>query len=265
MKKNRIKRIRIFTIIILIFTIVLIPVFGRYVVKKIKYNLTNSKEIYFYSDKLQEKQAKYSVYFEGLSSYSLPINLFTKKNELVGLNYDLPYEITYLCSDNAVCRLNKTSGKISSQTNSDEIVATITPNTAVINENDEIELTITAKTTDGFKKELSAKFIFLVGRNEYNYQIDDKENSDFLTLGISNLDIVQKNVTVSIDSKKLLVDPMSNGLSDIESYEVAEDDKRIKKIKLVLKPNSTYNIRIFKIDRSKNYSKDNEVIKLDVK
>lgn len=187
---KNIKKYKVQQLIILILLIIclfsLISVFGRYVTNSFNNYYLRSKEFYFNSDKLQENNATYQINnWSGVDDYQITINMNSMENNLLYTSYDIDYEISYICSSNIICELNKQTGTIDSTTHTDFFTITVTPN-AVFNTNDRVWVEITAKSTTGYDKTIKATFTLIVGKENLTYEISDSENSPYLNLKITN-------------------------------------------------------------------------------
>ena len=132
-KNYNFKQIAILFILV-IFTISFVSVLARYVVKKISNFYTYSQEFYFDSDKLKEDNPVYQLEnWPGVDPYTITINMNSYGNNLLKTSYDIEYEISYVCSNNAICQISKQDNKgvISANTNTDFFNVIITPNTAL--------------------------------------------------------------------------------------------------------------------------------------
>ena len=94
-KKNVIKSLKIAIIIIIILLFIGIPVFGRYIYNSIKDAYLDSKEFYFTSDTLTVNSPTYSLTnWGGNDEYNFEINIYSQKNILNRVKYDLNYTLT---------------------------------------------------------------------------------------------------------------------------------------------------------------------------
>lgn len=188
-KQNRkIKKIKFisFIFILILLGISLVVVLGRYVTNSINNYIMESKEFYFYSDKLTQGGNDYQIdNWSGVEDYTITINMNSMANNLKKASYDIPYSISYNSSDNIICQLNKTQGIIYSSTNSDYFTLKIIPN-EIMENGDEAWVEIYVKSEAEYKKKLKAKFKFVVGKENVSYQIDDEQNSKYLELNITN-------------------------------------------------------------------------------
>lgn len=161
-------------------------VFGRYVTNSMNNYFLRSKEFYFFSDKLSEKRAIFQVdNWTGVDDHTIIINMNSRKNNIQVATYDIDYDITYTCSDNAICQLNKTSGTIAKEDNTDSFTVTITPNTQLkTGDKVIVEITATSKTT--YEKVLKGRFTLVVGQEQLSYQITDEPDSPYMDLRMTN-------------------------------------------------------------------------------
>lgn len=187
MKKRKLNKKKIYLILgIILFVITIGLTYGRYAYNGLKDFYLASKNFYFYSDKLTSNRAIYQIdNWSGVDSYQLTINLNNSKNNLVHANTDINYEISYICSSNALCSVSKTSDTLYEASITDYFTALITPNEALKN-NDEVWMEVTVKSTYPYKKTLSARFILKVGIPGISYAIDDVEGRPYFNLSVTN-------------------------------------------------------------------------------
>ncbi len=179
------KRIFIIFFIILAF----IPfgrTFSRYVSNKFNEFYTNSKEFYFNSDKLGLDNPVFSVEnWSGVDNYIITVNMNSRYNNILATSYDIDYDVSYTCSDNAICSLSKSTGVIYSSTNKDFFNLTVTPN-AQLKQGDKVAVEITATSKTAYKKILKGRFTLVVGKENLSYEIVDKVGSQYIELNITN-------------------------------------------------------------------------------
>lgn len=176
----------IIILIILICFVSVLTIFGRYIINNINNFFVRSKEFYFNSDKLKESQAVYQIdNWSGIDDYVITINMDSRKNNLEAATYDIGYNISYTCSNNAICQLSKTEGIIKASDNSDSFNLTITPNTQ-LEIGDKVEVEIQAESTAQYTKTLKGKFTLVVGKERLSYQITDEAQSPYMDLRLTN-------------------------------------------------------------------------------
>ncbi len=172
--------------VLVIFGVSLVSILARYVMNYVNNFYTSTKEFYFYSDKLKEDNPTYKVErWTGINKYTIPIKLTTAKNSLEKVAYDMDYQITYSCSSNITCQLTKTSGTIYATSNEENITLTVTPNSS-LDIGDEAVINITATTSVPYQKTIKARFILVVGENEYTYKIEDAVGQIYCDLIVTN-------------------------------------------------------------------------------
>ena len=295
MKKNKLKypKKQLFILVILlIFVISFVVVLARYITNNISDYFFRSKEFYFYSDKLENDTAIYQIdNWSGVDDYTITINMNSRLNNLKATSYDIGYNISYKCTDNAVCQISKESGTIYSNTNSDFFNLTITPNTQ-LNSGDKVVVEIQATSTTEYKKTLKGRFTLVVGKEDITYQITDKPNNPYMELSITNtlsyytvqqafdsysagdkidldtyLALSDTNkekcysalVTIDFDPNVVLID-MTN-----EAYREATDIQTttingvtyINRLTISVEAISSRNIRFYKTDASHDYTYPN--------
>ena len=163
-----------------------VVVFGRYVTNSINNFFLRSKEFYFNSDKLSENKSVFQIEnWSGVDDYTITVNMNSRKNNIQVASYDISYDITYTCSDNAICQLSKESGVISKDTNTDFFNLTITPNTQ-LETGDRVTVEIEARSTSYYKKTIKGKFTLVVGQENLTYQITDAPDEPYMNLRITN-------------------------------------------------------------------------------
>lgn len=293
-KIKKYKREQIIIIgLIIICLMSFISTLARYVTNSINNYYLKTKEFYFNSDKLQDKIASYQIdNWPGVDDYTITVNMNSRENNLLFTNYDIDYDISYICSNNIICQLNKQKGTISGETNTDFFTITITPN-ADLKINDRVWVEITAKSTIPYKKTLKGKFTLVIGKEKTSYEIQDKENSPYLNLKVTNtisyyqvqevfldykvgdklteeqyltLDENQKQkcysaiVRLEFDPKKTLLDMTNqeylNGY-DIETTNI-NGVNYIKAFKFKIDAISSANIKFYKVDINENYTYQGE-------
>ena len=192
MKKSIIKKYNLKQIIILfvlvVFAISFVSVLARYVLKRVNNFYTSSKEFYFDSDKLKEDNPVYQLEnWSGVDPYTITINMNSYGNNLLKTSYDIDYQISYSCSNNALCQISKqdNKGKISANTNSDFFNLVITPNTT-LKPGNVVSVTVEANTEEPYQKTLKARFYLIVGDDDFSYEITDNEGSQYLELRVTN-------------------------------------------------------------------------------
>lgn len=290
-QKFKIKQLFImFLIFCFVFSFVL--TFGKFISNNIYNFYLKSKEFYFNSDKLSEKGSVFEIdNWSGVDDYTIIINMNSIDNNLKSASYDIGYNVSYTCSNNAICQLSKTSGIIDASSNTDSFTLRITPNTQ-LNTGDKVVVEIEVASTGNYKKTLKGKFTLVVGQEKLTYQINDSAQSPYIELAFTNtltyytvkeafanysigekIDLdtylaLNENdkskcysaiVSIEFDPNDILLD-----LTD-EVYLQATDKKTksingnnyISGFSISIEPTSSTNIRFYKTDPSKDYSYPN--------
>lgn len=191
MKRIKVHRIPKFKKRILIVLIILLclPIsftLGRFVYNKVLDLYFTSKNFFFESDKLTVDGAVYSLdYWNGVDPYNVVINLNSFKNNKLKSNSDITYEINYTCSSEIICNTTKDKGTIYSDTNTDSLTITMTPN-STFKDGDSVVLKVEAKSLSPYEKTLSAEFELVVGKYGLSHEIVDNENDIYLEFKVTN-------------------------------------------------------------------------------
>lgn len=250
----------ILIVIIIIYVLSLTFISARYALKKVDTYLSSSKEFYFYSDKLSEKEKDYPINWSGTEECIIPINLYTKLNSLKTTSHDIKYKVEYeLLSSNAICKLSKEEGVVSAINNTDAFTISIAPN-GKIEENETIEVKVNVSTIDDFEKVLTAKFVIAINNDDVLYKIDDKNGRAYFNLIINNSSDEAQKVTLNFNPNDVIIDTTSNIFSSLNSYELLSGTRYINEITFTLEPRSNINVKFFKQDKSQNYTNDNNIL-----
>lgn len=290
--KNKKRQLFILGLIVLNL-ISFVIVFGRYITSTVNDFFVRSKEFYFYSDKLSEDDSVYQVdNWSGVEDYVITINMNSNNNNIEAVSYDIDYNISYKCSDNAICQLSKTEGTISSNTNSDFFNLTITPN-AQLNVGDKIVVEVEANATSPYKKTLKGKFTLVVGKEKLTYQIVDSAQDPYMQLSMTNtltfynveesfgtysvgdkIDIdtylnlsdaekgkcYSAKVNISFDPTQILFDVTNSVYSDATNITTTTINGKtyINGFTITIDAISSKEIRFYKTDVSKDYTYPNK-------
>ncbi|MGM9879247.1 MAG: hypothetical protein ACI31R_04410 [Bacilli bacterium] len=263
--------------------------FGRYIYNEIRNFYLASNNFYFNCDKLSEDLSRYQVdNWSGAESYSITFNMDSYDNNIKYASSDIDYDITYSCSSNVICDINKTSGVITKEKHTDSFDVIITPNTA-LNDGDEAWLEVETASVSPYEKTLSGRFVIKVGKMGVSYEIVDKVGSPYFDLNITNtldyyvvktafgdysvgnrLDIstymdlsdTEKNncasatITLDFDPNKVLLDMTNKNYLNSSSTTTTQIDgySYIKGITFKVDALSSEVVRFYKKDASMNYS-----------
>lgn len=289
------KKIFFLVILLIIFLFPFISSFARYAIKNVSVFFSKSKEFYFYSDKLGEDNPAFLIdNWSGVDDYPITVHMNSMKNNILGAQNDIDYNISYTCSNNAICTLSKTSGTILAENNSDVFTIIVTPNTQLkTGDTVEVNISATTSTTNSlYDATISGKFTLKVGIENITYTIDDSKNNPYMQLNVTNtqsyyfvdepfnsyskndritsdeyiqLSDENKNkchsaiITLEFDPNEIVLDMTNENYLkaiDIETTSINLQNY-IKKITFKLEAISSTTVRFYKKDISKNYTYPN--------
>ena len=188
---NLLKKNKILLIIIMIIALIYpVATLSRIVYNVALTHFYKTKNFYFASDLLSEKNPTYEISnWSGVDSYVITINMNSILNEHVRATSNIDYIISFSCEDKVNCYLNKTNGTIPVNeyvdSNRDEFSLTIVP-TKTFENNETTKVTIKAESTNPYKKSISATFTLKASKVGLSYEITDKKNDIFAILRLTN-------------------------------------------------------------------------------
>lgn len=290
-QKSKIKIIVISLTLIIILAVIV--VFGRYITSTINDFYLRSKEFYFYSDKLKATKAIYQVEnWSGLDTYTITVNMNSMENNLKGTSYDIPYKISYSCSDNVDCQLSKTEGIIKTTNNTDYFNLMLVPNRQ-LKTGDEVWVEIKAESEGQYKKTLEGRFTLVVGKESLTYKIEDETNTPYIELSLTNslsyyivtekfdsynvgdrvsvntyLSLSEENknkcyssiVELNFDPKDVVLDMTDINYSEASDIKYTNIDgyNYVNGFTVELPALSSMNVRFYKNDKTKDYTFNGE-------
>ena len=158
------KRKLLFFLITLIIISPISIAMSRYISKIVTNYYLETQKFYFTSDKLTEDNSTYTIEnWSGVENISMDIQLESKKNQYEVAETDINYVISYTCEDNVTCSLSKKEGTIYSSTNVDKVTLNVIP-TKTFENGESTTVTVTATSTNPYKKTIKARFILKVGK-----------------------------------------------------------------------------------------------------
>ena len=185
-KKNKILIIVLFVVGSITLLFLIKPSFARYIYNGIKNYYYESQRFYFNCDKLSEDNAIFQLdNWDGVNSFNVTYNMNSFKNNFIASESNITYNITYNCSDNVTCTINKQTGLIPSTTHEDYFIVNITPNVA-LHEGDSVSLSVSVSSTAPYTKTLTGVVRLNVGVPGITWEIEDKANRPYLDLKITN-------------------------------------------------------------------------------
>lgn len=219
-KSGIIKRLLILLILVS-FLVLIGNTLGRYIYLEIRDFYLASQDFYFSSDKLEPSIKRYQIdNWSGVEEYYITVNMNSYKNNNKYSNIDIYYDISYRCSTNIICDVDKTNSAIDSERHIDSFLVTIVPN-ASFNDGDEAWVEVYAESTEPYVKELSGRFVLKVGKIGTAYQILDKPNQPYFDLNVTNtLDYYVVNEAFG--------DYTVNQRIDISTYSALSDANKAK-------------------------------------
>lgn len=261
-KTNRIIKLLI-VVVILLFLIPTMTSMSKYVYNAIHNYYLEAKGFYFNSDKLTSDHIEYEIAnnWSGAETYTVTVNLNSKKNDLLFAEPDIEYEIKYTHSDNIQCSISKTSGTIvgtnNGGINEDYFVITIDPANGVGLANGETTwVDIEVTSTSPYTATLSGKLIIGVGTEDVTYEIIDAENNPYIEVNITNSLNEGVDVNLLFDPNLILLDMTNNFY--LNSIETTTQDingySYIKSVKSHIGTLETTSVKFYKVDPSQDYS-----------
>lgn len=250
-------------IVILAFLVPAMTSLSKYVYHAINDYYLGTKGFYFNSDKLSSTHSEFEIAnnWSGAETYTITVNLNSKKNDLVFAETDIDYNITFTNSDNIDCKISKTSGKIVGSANGgineDYFTITIDPKqgrTLANGETTWVDVTVTS--TSPYTATLSGKLIVGVGAADISYQIIDSENNPYLEVSIINSLNEAKDVTLKFDPNVVLLDMTSRfrlNSTQIETQKINGFDY-VNSITSSVGSLETTTVKFYKVDPTQNYT-----------
>lgn len=212
---NRIIQILI-VLVILAFLVPTMTSLSKYVYNVIHDYYLGTKGFYFNSDKLTSNHSEFEIAnnWSGAETYTITINLNSKKNDLVFAETDIDYEVSFTHSDEIECSISKTTGTIkgsdSGGINEDYFIITINPaNGTSLANGVQTWVDITVKSTSPYVATLSGKLYIGVGTEDITYEIIDSQNNPYLEVNITNSLNTGEDVALSFDPNILRLDMTS--------------------------------------------------------
>lgn len=250
----------------------------------------NAKNFYFTSNRLKKGNAIYRVNnWSGVGSFDISFDLSSEKNSYVYTDYDIPYQVTYVCPNDVTCSLDKSTGTVysSSLTHSDTVTLSVNP-TRVYTENETLVIHIVAKSTSPYKEEISADFEYAVGKQGITYSIDDEVGRPYMIFKVTNAisyctvieafgdyavnDLVPnevyrtlnstdkakcvgEDITITFNPNTVFIDTTDN-LIDNSTYTVTtiSGTDYLNSLSFTIEPVSTIAIKFYKVNPNSNYT-----------
>lgn len=250
-------------LVILIFLAPAMTSLSKYVYNAVHDYYLGTKGFYFNSDKLSSNHSEFEIAnnWSGAETYTITINLNSKKNDLVFMESDIEYEISFTHSDNIECSISKTSGTIkgsnSGGINEDYFIITINPanNTSLPN-GATTWVDVEVKSTSPYVATLSGKLYVGVGTEDITYEIIDAPNNPYLEVNITNSLNEGADVTLTFDPNVILLDMTSSfrlnatalTTQDIGGYSY------VNSVTSYVGSLETTTVKFYKVDSSQDYT-----------
>lgn len=256
----------ILLLIVFVIVIFLTPRFistAKYIYNVIHEHYLSSKDFFFASDKLSINHTEYEITnnWSGAETYVITVNMSSKANDMAYTEADIVYEITYTCSDNISCTLNKNRGTIvgtdNNGVNEDYFTVNIDPAGGTsLAEGEMAWIELTATSVEPYSQTLTGKLILEVGSAEISYEIIDAENQPYLTVNITNSQSVGTDVTLSYSPNTLLLD--MTGRFRLNSTNHTDEEingyNYYNSVTSYVESLSTTTVKFYKKDSTQNYS-----------
>lgn len=269
-KRKKLNKLKISTIIILIVLLFSTVVFGRYIYNAIFEAYFSARQFYFSSDILRLGGTSYTYdNWGGIGEYEIGFDLYSYNNELSKLDYDLEYTVTCesLNTDKITCSISGTNGLTSDDgiiyatTNTARVTILVNPVTgAQITEGETVSLKVTAKTEEPYQKEISCTFDLYIKLPEGNsYSIEDVEGRDYALLKLVNRSETATQATLTFDPNELRLDMNDEIYTDsanrvsVETTTISGKEY-INKIVFNIGAETAKNVKFYKVDKSQNYT-----------
>lgn len=236
---------------------------ARYIYNSIHNYYLASKGFYFNSDKLSvngmEVQAESN--WSGAETYSITVNLNSKKNDLVFAESDVNYSITFTCSDNIECSLSKLNGTIvgseNGGINEDYFIVKIDPadgNALSSGETAWVSLEATANMP--YSQVLTGTLLIGVGNEDITYEIVDSINNPYIEVNITNSMNQTQDVTLQFDPTKVLIDMTNKFLINASNIQTESINgyQYVNEITSSMNSLESITVKFYKIDESQDYT-----------
>lgn len=263
---RKINKLKVGISIFLIVLLLTVAVFGRYIYNSAREAYFTSKQFFFSSDILTADGANYQYdNWGGVDVYPIQIELYSYKNKLSRVDYDLNYTVTCeSLSDKISCSINTESGgttatgvihaTIDGAPNNTSRVTILVKPLAELTKGEIVKLKVSAKTEVPFEKEISCEFSLKIRTDsKSSYYIEDITNRDYALLNLVNGNDTSTGVTLTFDPSKVRLDLNNEIYQDYESIET-DGNGYVKKIVFNMTAESTKNVKFYKVDKSQNYS-----------
>ena len=188
MKKRRLIIIGILVVVAAVILSMNAKTLAKYVTDRISSYFIKSKDFYFTSDLLTVEESTYELSsWSGIGAFDVSFNIYSKDNELLYTESDIPYTITVDCPQDVICSPSSINGVLyqSSVNHSENININVSPQRIFIAD-EVVSVRVTAKSTSPYVKTLKAVFNYKVGKEGVTYEIKDEAGQAYLFLKVTN-------------------------------------------------------------------------------
>ncbi len=181
------KKLSIITLVVLVGFLILGVAYGKYFLNIINNYILETKKFYFNSSVLTTNNKHYQINnWDGVSTYTITVDLNNKKNDERYTTSDIEYSINVDCdSTKLTCTTNKNSGVIYEDNHTDSYQITIVPRVNFA-AGESISITTYAESSSPYVKRLSATYELNVVNSRFTYNIDDKNGDLVMNLNLTN-------------------------------------------------------------------------------
>ena len=240
---------------------------ARYVYKAIHEHYISSKDFFFSSDKLSTEGTEYEITnnWSGAESYTIEVNVSSKKNDMATTATDITYDVTATCSPNITYTLSKQSGTIvgtdNNGVNEDSFSVIVNPaNGTALGNGETAWVQVVATSTSPYAEVLTGKLILEVGSSDIAYEIVDEVGSPYLTVNITNSTSASAAVTLAYSPNDVLIDMTSRFYltSSTHLTQAISQYNYINSVTANVASLGTTSVKFYKNDPNQNYSYFNE-------
>ena len=267
--KIKITKKKLIICIILLISLMIMPTFSRFVYNNARDLYLKSQNFSFSSNLLTNTGKTYRyANWSGVDDYQIDLQLYSYENELSLFNYEgngLVYNLTCEVEDTtkATAHIGTSAGAstgssyIPNTTNVKDIKIFLKP-TENLKVGDTVKVTVTANTTEPYKKQISATFNVKVTGQNVTYSIEDEETSIYATLKLVNTKTETNTITLSYDPEIVVIDVTheyyENRDKTKDTYENIDGVEYINSITFDMEPADVKNIRFYKKDINADYT-----------
>ena len=268
--KTKLNIKKIIICVILIMSFLTMPVFARFVYNNVRDVYLKSQNFSFSSNLLTNMGKTYRFSnWSGIENYEIDLQLYSYENELsfftyegTGLQYTLKCEVSDPTKASAHIETidgdSEEPGVIPNLTNVKDVKIYIKP-LQTLQVGETISVTITASTTEPYKKQIQATFNIRISEQQLTYSIEDSSTSVYATLKILNADNRAKSLTLSFDPSKVIIDTTNECFENrtnpgSEGTQVVDDITYINSFTFNIEPEDVKHIRFYKRDTEANYT-----------